>query len=95
MNMLDIKNFTRTPIEKLKKMKIGDKMELLTYKRDRKVVIVKIGEEICNVLEDGFEVVEYSAIENSQLAKLLKQLQRIEFPRSNKFFLEITSIPKS
>ena len=95
MNMLDIKNFTRTPIEKLKKMKIGDKMELLTYKRDRKVVIVKIGEEICNVLEDGFEVVEYSAIENSQLSKLLKQLQRIEFPRSNKFFLEITSIPKS
>ena len=95
MNMLDIKNFTRTPIEKLKKMKIGDKMELLTYKRDRKVVIVKIGEEICHVLEDGFEVVEYSAIENSQLSKLLKQLQRIEFPRSNKFFLEITSIPKS
>ena len=56
--MLDIKSFTRTPVEKLKKMRIGDRMELLTYKRDRKVVIVKVAEEICNVLEDGYEVVE-------------------------------------
>ncbi len=95
MSMLDIKSFTRTPVEKLKKMKIGDRMELLTYKRDRKVLIVKMGEEIYDVFEDGFETVNFISIENAHLAKLLKQLQRIEFPRSNKYFLEISSAPKS
>ena len=92
--MLDIKNFTRTPVEKFRKLMIGDKMELLTYKRDRKIIIIKRSEHLCDVIEDGFETVEFLGVEDALLSKLLKQLQRIEFPRSNKFFLEIFSNSK-
>ncbi|EPZ54691.1 hypothetical protein H477_3831 [[Clostridium] sordellii ATCC 9714] len=39
--MYDIKNFTKTPIDKLSKLKVGDKLEILTYKKDRKIIIIK------------------------------------------------------
>ena len=94
MSMLDIRNFTKTPVEKLKKVSDGTRIELLTYKKDRKVVLIKKSEHTCDVLEDGFEIVEYPDVEESKLVKLLKQLQRIEFPRSNKFFMEIKPASK-
>lgn len=95
MSMLDIKHFTKIPVDKLRKLNSGDRIELLTYKKDRKVVITKKDKHLCDVTEDGFEMKEFHDIEDSGLAKLLKQLQRIEFPRSNKFFLEIYNAPKN
>lgn len=87
MNLLDIKNFTKTPVEKMKKLKAGDAIELLTYKKDRKVVIIKEDEHNFRVVEDGFEIKEFPNVAESKLVKLLKRLQAIEFPRSNKFFM--------
>ena len=87
--MLDIKNFERAPLAKLKKLKVGDKIELLTFKRDRKVVIIKMAEHSVNVLQDGFEIKEYIDLSEPELMKLLHQLRKIEFPRSHKFFMEI------
>ena len=94
MSLLDIKNFTRTPIDKIKKMSDGDRIELLTYKKDRKVVLVKKDAHLYDVLQDGFETKEFHDVEEPKLEKLLKQLQRIEFPRSNKYFLEIYPVSK-
>lgn len=77
------------PVERLKGLNEGDQVELLTYKKDRKVILIKKAEHHYDILEDGFEVKEYRNVEESKLEKHLKQLQRIEFPRSNKFFLKI------
>lgn len=87
--MHDMKNFIRTPMEKLKKLNVGDKMELLTYKKDRKIVIMKKDSNFCDVTEDGFKFKVFENIEYSKLEKLLQDLRKIEFPRSNKFFLRI------
>ena len=89
MKMTDIRHFTRLSLEILRKIKKGDSIELLTYKKDRKIRIIKVDEHNFDVVEDGFEGKEYTAVADSKLAKLLRQLQRIEFPRSNTFFMDI------
>lgn len=87
--MIDINKFTKMPIEKLKKLEVEDKVELLTFKKDRKIIITKKDFNYYDVIEDGFEYKVFENIEVQKLEKLLKQLQKIEFPRSNKFFLKI------
>ncbi len=77
------------PAEKLHKLEAGSRVALLTYKKDRKVIIVKREAQLYDVHQEGFETRTYTDIDSAHLAKLLKQLQRIEFPRSHKFFLEI------
>lgn len=89
MKMIAIKYFTNMPVEKLKGLNEGDRIELLTYKKDRKVSILKYGDHLYRVEEDGFEKKTFDEIGEAQLPKLLKQLQRIEFPRSNIFFMNI------
>ncbi|CEN24072.1 Uncharacterised protein [[Clostridium] sordellii] len=87
--MLDIKNFTKVTLEKLKKINIGDQLELLTYKKDRKIIIMKTDYSKFHIIEDGFEYNEFKNIDIKNLEKILKKLKKIEFPRSNKFFLKI------
>lgn len=87
--MLDIKNFTKVTLEKLKKFNIEDQLELLTYKKDRKIIITKTDYSKFHIIEDGFEYNEFKNIDIKNLGKILKKLKKIEFPRSNKFFLKI------
>ena len=87
--MHDIKTFTKTPLNKLKNLCIGDKIELLTYKKDRKITIIKKDLAIYNVIEDGFKYKEFDNIKFTELEHLLEQLQSVEFPRSNKYFLKL------
>ncbi|CEN25364.1 hypothetical protein [Paraclostridium sordellii] len=87
--MLDIKNFTKVTLEKLKKFNTGDQLELLTYKKDRKIIIMKTDYSKFHIIEDGFEYNEFKNIDIKNLEKILKKLKKIEFPRSNKFFLKI------
>ena len=87
--MLDIKNFTKVTLEKLKKINTGDQLELLTYKKDRKIIITKTDYSKFHIIEDGFEYNEFKNIDIKNLGKILKKLKKIEFPRSNKFFLKI------
>ena len=89
--MHDIKTFTKTPLNKLKNLCIGDKIELLTYKKDRKITIIKKDLAIYNVIEDGFKYKEFDNVKFTELEHLLKQLQSVEFPRSNKYFFKISS----
>lgn len=95
MKMIAIKYFTNMPVDKLKGLNEGERIELLTYKKDRKVGIQKCGEHLYRVDEDGFEKKTFENVEETNLPKLLKQLQRIEFPRSNIFFMNIIpALPK-
>ncbi len=87
--MHDIKSFTKTPLDKSKKLSIGDKIELLTYKKDRKIIIIKKDLNIYSVIEDGFKYKEFDNIKFTELEHLLKQLKPIEFPRSHKYFLKL------
>ncbi|CEN23405.1 hypothetical protein [Paraclostridium sordellii] len=87
--MLDIKNFTKVTLEKLKKINTGDQLELLTYKKDRKIIIMKTDYSKFHIIEDGFEYNEFKNIDIKNLEKILKKLKKIEFLRSNKFFLKI------
>lgn len=87
--MLDIKNFTKVTLEKLKKFNTGDQLQLLTYKKDRKIIIMKTDYSKFHIIEDGFEYNEFKNIDIKNLEKILKKLKKIEFPRSNKFFMKI------
>ena len=87
--MIDINKFTQTPVDRLKNINDGDKIELLTYKKDRKITIIKVDGQSCNVIEDGFDLKTFTNVDKAKLSKLLKQLQLIEFPRSKKFFMRI------
>lgn len=89
MKLLDIKNFKKTTFENLKKINIGSKIELLTFKKDRKIIIIKVDKDTFNIIEDGFEYKQFDNLDFKKLERTLNQLQKIEFPRSNKFFLKI------
>lgn len=91
--MQDMKNFIRAPLQKLKKLNSGDKVELLTFKKDRKITIIKRDFNLYEVIEDGFEHKTFEGVRQEELEKLLNRLKRIEFPRSNKFALKVILMP--
>ncbi|NDV12659.1 hypothetical protein [Crenobacter caeni] len=85
--MHDIKTFINTPLNELKKMRVGEKVELLTYKKDRKIVITKQDQGTFHVVEDGFEHKEFRNVEAAKLEHLLKQLKSVEFPKNRKYYM--------
>lgn len=72
--------------ERLKKLPVGHSLDLRTYKRNRSVIIVKIGEDDLLIIEDGF-FKERFHISSDKVKKLLTTLLRKEFPRSHKIRL--------
>jgi hypothetical protein len=58
-------------------------VEILTYKRNRGVTIIKIDEETLSVQERGYEDNTFQ-IDVAGLAKLLKSIAKREIPRSRK-----------
>lgn len=86
--MIPIDNFIEDAVRKLKKMKPLNCLDIRTYKRDRSVVIEKL-EDGYNLYEDGFEKEEFKNLSLDELKKLLKIMQKKEFPKSNivKFYM--------
>jgi len=84
--MIDISNALPTVLTKLKTLSPGHYIELLTYKKDRSIKMVKISESELLVVEKGFVTQEVS-IDPKKLKKILKSLIKREFPRSNKAHL--------
>jgi len=58
-------------------------VEILTYKRDRGVTIIKIDAETLSVQERGYAENNFQ-VSIDGLAKLLKSIIKREFPRSRK-----------
>lgn len=81
--MVDMSNFIDITTIKLKNLEIGHGVALLTFKKDRKVTIIKETDGY-TLYEDGFYKEIFPDLDNRQLKKLLKSMVRREFPRSNR-----------
>lgn len=86
--MIDISNFIDITLIKLKSLEIGQGLSLLTFKKDRKITIIK-NDNCFSLYEDGFYKENFFNLDYKNLKKLLKTLGRKEFPRSNKLHVEI------
>lgn len=81
--MFTINNFAFDSIKKLNELKTFNCLDIRSYKKNRKVVIEKL-EYTFNVYEDGYEKKEFLNLSKEDLKKLLRNIEKIEFPRSNK-----------
>ncbi|MDO4535129.1 MAG: hypothetical protein Q4B63_04870 [Clostridium perfringens] len=86
--MIDINNFIDITLLRLKSLDVEQGVSLLTFKKDRKVTIIKKNNSF-SVYEDGFSKEIFFNLNIKDLRKLLKALARKEFPRSNKLHFEI------
>ncbi len=73
-------------LQALKKTEIQGGVELLSYKRNRSIAILRIGNDCFLVKENGY-VVEELATSMAKLTKILKVRIKREFPRSRKIRL--------
>ena len=81
--MIHCENFIETTMQKLEKLEIGQCLDIRSFKRNRKVVIVRTFSGY-NLYEDGFEQHEFLDLTEEKLRKLLKTIEKREFPRSNR-----------
>ena len=81
--MISRDNFIDTTMKKCASLAIGQALDIRSYKRNRKVVIEKIDTGY-HVYEDGFEQKEFLDLTEEKLQKLLRTIEKREFPRSNK-----------
>ncbi|MCJ2164888.1 MULTISPECIES: hypothetical protein [unclassified Pseudodesulfovibrio] len=81
--MIDIGSAIPATLARLKKLPVGNSLELLTYKRDRGLRIGRTGDNAFRVREFGFRT-EVFEVDLESMKKLLKTLLKREFPRSNK-----------
>lgn len=81
--MIDISSAISTILTLTGKLPKGHCLELLTYKKDRSISIVKKFDEKLLVIQKGYEQQRFE-ISADKLRKLVKKLLKKEFPRSNK-----------
>ena len=83
MALIDLKAAVKQAITRLGKVAPPAGIEILSYKRNRGVTIMKTSENLLLVKERGYLEKEWK-IGNNELAKLLKSICKREFPRSRK-----------
>lgn len=81
--MINKDSFIADTLKRLEKLEVGKCLDIRTFKKDRKVVIEKLAVNY-NVYEEGFEKQSFMNLEVQDMKKLLKTLEKREFPRSNK-----------
>lgn len=86
--MVDMSNFIDYTMMKLKTVEVGEGVCLLTFKKDRKVTIIKENESF-TLYEEGFYKEVFKELDNKELKKLLKSMVRREFPRSNRLHFQL------
>lgn len=84
--MIDNKNLLQLLRIELQKMNKGDKIKLLTYKKDRSILVEKGGDTF-TVVENGYRQIVWENLTEIEVLKRMKKLQKIELPRSNKLYL--------
>ena len=93
MALINIDTAIKRAIQMLRKLSPPQGLEILTYKRNRGVTILKQEEDLFAVRERGYEENEYSVSFNA-LPKLLKSISKREFPRSRKVRIYQLSSPE-
>lgn len=84
--MINISTAIPNILSKLKKMPTGHYIELLTFKKDRSITMVKMANRQLLIIQEGFEQKKFE-IAPEKLKKTLKTLLKKEFPRSHKVHL--------
>ncbi|MBS6005541.1 MAG: hypothetical protein KIB43_01145 [Clostridium baratii] len=82
-------DFINIAMTSLKRMYPNQKVIFKTFKKDRKVEVLKL-ESSYTIIENGFKNNIIEDLEYKEVKKILKKLQKIEFPRSNKLWYSIT-----
>ena len=84
--MIEKGNVIAAVLARLKKLSVGEHLDVRSYKRDRSVLIIRHDSSTVRILERGFFEEEHM-VEAVQLKKTLKLIVKREFPRSNKLRL--------
>ena len=74
---------------RLKKMAIGDVLQVRTWKGDRGLTVTCLDADLFRLEEDGFQNQVLDSLSRSAVMKAAKPIARREFPRSNKLRLTI------
>ncbi len=83
MALLNIDSAPGRVKQQLRKMRPGQCIEILSYKRNRGVSVTLLEDGRLHVRERGYEEQEWE-IEPSGFSRLLKSIMKREFPRSRK-----------
>ncbi|EGT5620121.1 hypothetical protein BUL45_13750 [Clostridium perfringens] len=92
--MVSIADFVDVALYTLKRIEINDKVNFKTFKKDRQVEIEKIDNRLFNVIENGFDRNVFLNLDEKNLKRTLKYLQKKEFPKSNKLWYKIIKTKK-
>lgn len=84
--MLDVASLYSQLSQRLKRLEHGHYLDLRSYKRDRSVLFIRENDSRLRVIEKGFEQHDFQ-IEMGELKKVLKEMIKREFPRSQKLRL--------
>jgi len=93
MALVNIDSVIRTLLPKLEKLSPPQGIELLSYKRNRSIAVLLLGDNTFLVRERGYHE-EEQIVEKNGLQKHLKSLIKCEFPRSRKIRLYQINTPK-
>jgi CHASE2 domain-containing sensor protein len=83
MALINIQSAIKQVLQIVRRLEPPQGVEILTYKRNRGITIIKIDDETVSVQERGYEENTFQ-VETDRLAKLLKTIAKREFPRSRK-----------
>lgn len=82
--MINMTVILDTLLRRCQKLPLGHGVEVLTYKRNRGLALVRQDEDTYLVLEHGYNEERFEDVPASKLKKLCKTLLKREFPRSTK-----------
>ncbi len=83
MALVNIQSAIKRVQQIVRKLEPPQGVELLTYKRNRGITIIKIDEQTVSIQERGYEE-QTLLVEIGELGKTLKTITKREFPRSRK-----------
>ncbi len=83
MALVNIQSAIKRVQQIIRKLEPPQGVEILTYKRNRGITIIKIDEETVSIQERGYNE-QTLLVEIKDLARQLKSIAKREFPRSRK-----------
>lgn len=81
--MIDKSAIVKVLMGRLANLPVGHALDVRTYKRNRSVLFLRIGDDSFRIIEKGFEEADF-IVSQDKLKKNIKSLLKREFPRSNK-----------
>lgn len=86
------KNWISLAQTKIRNLDTSEILTFKTFKKDRLVSIKKISPTCYDVIEDGFNSMIYSNLNEKQLVNLLKKLDTLEFTKSTKLHVSMQKL---